>query len=133
MKPAENHVDYSGFGKDEAELAVMVRRGFEALGGPSAKTEAAISAAARREAGRNAERLYWFRPRFIAAAAAAVIAAGALYLNLNRTAPGTGAQSSPAAGFGAESTQDLAALLLDIQGLTEESYFMTEEAEPLWL
>jgi hypothetical protein len=134
MEQTKNQLDCGIFDKDEAEFAAMVRRGFESLGGPSADTEAAIFAAAHRAAARGAAQRYWFRPRVLAAAAAAVvIAAGGLYLNLNRAAPDGGVTSSQETGFGAESTQDLAALLLDIQGLNEESFFMTEEAEPLWL
>ncbi len=134
MEQIKKQLDCGVLAKDEAELAVIVRRGFESLGGPSADTEAAIFAAASRAAACGATQRYWFKPRILAvAAAAAVIAAGAIYLNLNRGVPDGGVTSSHATGFGAENTQDLAALLLDIQGLNEESFFMTEEAEPLWL
>ena len=131
MKPTDQRFDDSSFGKDEAELAVLVRRGFEAVGGPSARVTEAVAAEARRAAGRGRFRLFWTRPRLLAAAAAAVTAAaGSLYLNLAATD-----SRSPAtvAGISAESAHGLAALLLDIQGLNEESFFMTEEAEPLWL
>ncbi len=130
MKPADHYVDEFSFGKDEAELAAIVRRGFEAAGSPSPLVMEAISAEARRTAGHKTFWMSRSTPRLLAAAAAAVIAAGGLYLN--HTAPVSG-HSQSSAGLSSQSTPDLAALLLDIQGLNEEGFFMTEEAEPLWL
>lgn len=132
MKPAEIYVDDFSSGKDETELAAIVRRGFEAAGGPSQRVMAVIAAEARRNAGRQTFRMFRSMPRLAALAAVLAIAAGALYLNQNQAAPDS-VKTIPDAGFSSQSTPDLAALLLDIQGLNEESFFMTEEAEPLWL
>ncbi|MDD4101702.1 MAG: hypothetical protein PHU80_03605 [Kiritimatiellae bacterium] len=128
MKPTDLFVDGLDFGTDESELGLIVRRGFEALGGPSQCVTEAISAEARRAAGRSRFRRFWPSRLIAAAAAAAVIAAGTIYFN--QSAPGN---DQPGSGLSAESTQDLAVLLLEIQGLNEEEFFMTEAAEPLWL
>jgi len=132
MKTADHYVDEFSFGKDEAELAAIVRRGFEAAGSPSPLVMEAISAEARRTAGHKTFWMSRSTPRLLAAAAAAaaVIAAGGLYHN--HTTP-VSSHSQSSAGLISQSTPDLAALLLDIQGLNEEGFFMTEEAEPLWL
>ncbi len=131
MKPAEQGFEGFSFGKDEAALAALVRHGFEAVGGPSARVTDAIAAEARRAAGRGSFRRFGIRPRVLTAAAAVAVAAFALYFN--QAAPDDRRAKTTVTGLSAESAHGLAVLLLDIQGLNEESFFMTEEAEPLWL
>ena len=123
--------------KELAGLAPLVRQGFRQAGGPSPRIEEAIRAEARRCAGKKQNRFAWPVYRTLAAVAAfALLLGGSVQLHLslqakdaNRRAATEKAQPAPSA----ESTPGLANLLLEIQGLNEEGFFRTEEAEPLWL
>lgn len=127
--------------KELDELAPLVRQGFRQAGGPSPRIEDAIRAEARRCAGKKQNRFAWPVYRTLAAVAAfALLLGGSVQLHLslqdnlkdkdaNRSAAAEKALPAPSS----ESTPGLANLLLEIQGLNEEGFFRTEEAEPLWL
>jgi hypothetical protein len=139
MKTNTEFDDIAALESELAEFAPLVRRGFDRAGPPSAHTEEAIRAEARRFlAGRTRARFAWFRPRTLAAAAALALLLGGSVNLLVSHQPGraddTDRRSAAAAKAQTDdSTAGYASLLLEIQGLNEESFFRTEEAESLWL
>lgn len=115
--------------KELSAVAPLVRQAFSRLPPPSAATEQAIRDEARRFLQQKRARSVWPHRRMLAAAAALMLLmGGGIQLHLSR-------QNTAAAAVRAshkESTSNLAALLLEIQGLNEDGFFRTEEAEPLW-
>lgn len=130
MKTQTVFDDIDALEKELSELAPLVRRGFDRAGGPSAQTEEAIRAEARRAlAQRGAPaRFAWARPRRLAAAAAlALLLGGSAHLFVDRQPRRADVAKTD------ESAASFASLLLEIQGLNEESFFRAEGTESLWL
>ena len=136
MNTNNNLNEIAALERELAELAPLVRQGFDRAGGPSAHTEEAIRAEAyrflaERKSVSRAMPLAWRHPRALAAVAAvALLLGGSLHLLMDRQTKDT----APAGSVWAddENIANLANLLLDIQGLNEEGYF-TEEEGSLWL
>jgi hypothetical protein len=125
--------DIDALEKELAELAPIVRQGFERAGMPSPHVEDAIRAEARRALAGRA-RAVWPRYQMLAAAAAlALLLGGSVHLFVSHTPAKTAAVAAPSKAQADESAAGFANLLLEIQGLNEDSFFRTEEAESLWL
>ena len=135
MNTNNNLNEIAALERELAELAPLVRQGFDRAGGPSAHTEEAIRAEARRFLAERtsvprAMPFAWRHPRALAAVAAvALLLGGSLHLLMDRQPQDT----TPATWAEDESTANFANLLLDIQGLNEEGYFNSEGEESLWL
>lgn len=114
-------------------LVALVNQGFGAMEGPSPMVLENITVEAQIAATR-----YSFKKRHTLlqriAAIAAVAAAMVLVSNtFFFTTSTNGKFKTGNEVFAGESNADVAALLLDIQGLGEDDFFMTEEVEALWL
>lgn len=144
MKTAPTHTfSLTELENDLEALAPQVRAAFSQIGEPSPRVLRAIHDAAVVNLSSRA-RQRRFIPLFRTLAAAATLAlllGGAIQTHLawkegahTRTVGhllNLGASNVPAATAG--SASELASRLLDIQGLNEDAYFMSEEAEVLWL
>lgn len=114
------------------DLAPLVRQSFATLGEPSPAVEAQIRQEAQRLLATPRRRLApWFKARaIIMAASLTLFLGGTVALWVHHHAPAT---SGWAALGDAENTANLAQLLLDIQGQTDDAYLRAEEEEVLWL
>ena len=131
MKTQTPFDEIAAIDRELLELAPRVRQGFECLGGPSTRVEQAIRVAASRA------RPTWPLGRILAAAASLALLLGgtAFWFASQRAGQETQglAQQPAAAAHIDESTASFASLLMEIQGLNEDGFFRTEEAESLWL
>lgn len=123
--------------RELTELAPRVRQGFVCLGGPSERVEQAIRDEARRAAALRM-RSSWPRRRMLAAAASFALLLGgtAQWFAAQRAVKDVDPAQQPAVAASVsteESAAGFANLLLEIQGLNEDGFFRTEEAESLWL
>lgn len=122
--------DSLGWECEEGEVVALVRQGLGTMDGPAPATLRAIAAEARQVADRHRFQRGGRRwqHRLGAAASFAIIVTTALLVVRS---------GSRLMGYGrveADSERaELASLLLDIQGLNEEGFFMVEEGESLWL
>ncbi len=136
MKTQTPFEEIAAIDRELIELAPRIRQGFERLGGPSARVEQAIREEARRVAD-SRMRPVWPLGRVLAAAASlALLLGGAAFWFASQRAgqePQDLAQQSAATTHVDESTASFASLLMEIQGLNEDGFFRTEEAESLWL
>jgi len=108
--------------KELDQIAPLVHKSFSLLGGPAPHIEAAIRAEACRQIAHHHHFLSWSTRRILAVAASfMLLIGGATHLHLTRL------KNSD------KKIENFASLLLDIQGLNEECYFSTNEAEFLWL
>ena len=143
MKTNTTFDDIATLENELAELAPLVRQGFDRAGGPSARTEEAIRAEARRilaqRTDTTADRpascgtasFSWPRLRvFAAAAAIALLLGGSFHLFTNRQPQNVATIEN---AWADENSASFANLLLDIQGLNEEGFFRPEEEAALWL
>ena len=137
MKTQTPFDEIAAIDRELLELAPRIRQGFERLGGPSARVEQTIREEARRvTAGLSRARLTWPLRRILAAAASLALLLGgtALWFASQRAGQETqGLAQQPAAAHIDETTASFASLLMEIQGLNEDGFFRTEEAESLWL
>ncbi|HRT30009.1 MAG TPA: hypothetical protein P5527_09460 [Kiritimatiellia bacterium] len=137
MKTQTPFNEIAAIDRELLELAPRIRQGFERLGGPSARVEQTIREEARRvTAGLSRARLTWPLRRILAAAASLALLLGgtALWFASQRAGQETqGLAQQPAAAHIDETTASFASLLMEIQGLNEDGFFRTEEAESLWL
>jgi len=143
MKNQTEHVDLTSLERDLERIAPIVRQGFRQMGGPSETVLKAIHDKAAEQLFRQ-RRYRRHLPLFRALAAAATLAlllGGAVQTHLARQA---GAHAltvshvlqigSPHASAGpVAGTTEIAARLLDIQGLDDEAFFSPEETAALWL
>ena len=136
MKTQTPFDEIAAIDRELLELAPRVRQGFECLGGPSTRVEQAIREEARRVAAGRA-RSAWPLGRILAVAASLALLLGgtAFWFASQRAGQETQglAQQPAAAAHIDESTASFASLLMEIQGLNEDGFFRTEEAESLWL
>jgi len=138
MKTQTPFDEIAAIDRELLELAPRIRQGFERLGGPSAQVEQTIREEARRVTASRA-RLTWPLGRILAAAASIALLLGgtALWFASQRAEQETHGlvqQQQPAVAVRVdESTASFASLLMEIQGLNEDGFFRTEEAESLWL
>ena len=143
MKTENPFTDIAGLEKELAEIAPLVRQGFRHAGGPSLQVEDAIRAEARRYAVRKQARSAWpLYRRLAAVAAVALMVSGTIQYHISKQADLKAAEEArrtkldvaeKAPKAAENNTPGLANLLLEIQGLNEDGFFRTEEAEPLWL
>jgi len=137
MKTQTPFNEIANLEKEVAEIAPLVRQAFRQAGGPSLRVEDAIRSEARRRAGKRQNLFAWpFRRTLAAVAAFVLLLGGSVQLHLSRQAEIENrclAAEESRSEKPAESTTALANLLLEIQGLNEEGFFRSEEAEPLWL
>ena len=137
MKTQTPFDEIAAIDRELTEIAPRVRQGFVCLGGPSERVEQAIRDEARRAAALRM-RSAWPQRRMLAAAASfALLLGGTAHWFASQRAgqdPGPAQQPVAAADArGDESTAGFASLLMEIQGLNEDGFFRTEEAESLWL
>ena len=136
MKTQTPFDEIAAIDRELTELAPRVRQGFVCLGGPSERVEQAIRDEARRAAALRM-RSAWPRRRILAAAASfALLLGGTAHWFASQRTERHRLAPQPVAAAGAridDSTAGFANLLLEIQGLNEDDFFKTEEAESLWL
>lgn len=143
MKTENQNVDALALERELSEIAPVVKRGFRSAGEPSARVTDAIRREAQACAQRHQSRHRFHMFRVLAAAAVLMILVGGTIqfqllrqeeqraLNVaQQLARVERAQKSKEA---AESQDGLANVLLEIQGLNEETFFTAEGAEPLAL
>lgn len=137
MKTQTPFDEIAAIDRELTELAPRVRQGFVCLGRPSERVERAIRDEARRAAAHRM-RSAWLRRRILAAAASFALLLGgtAHWVASQRAEQNRSPTQQPVAAAdarGDESTVGFASLLMEIQGLNEDGFFRTEEAESLWL
>lgn len=138
MKTQTPFDEIAAIDRELAELAPRVRQGFVCLGGPSERVEQAIREEARRaSANRMLMRSAWPRRSMLAAAASFALLLGgtASWFAAQRAEQTCGLAQQPSAADAHidDSSAGFASLLMEIQGLNEDGFFRTEEAESLWL
>ena len=136
MKTRAVFDEIAAIDRELTDLAPRVRQGFLCLGGPSERVEQAIRDAAQRTAATRM-RSAWPRRRMLAVAASLALMLGGTahrFASQRTERPRPAAQPVAVAGARIDdSTAGFANLLLEIQGLNEDDFFKTEEAESLWL
>lgn len=113
-----------------AKLAPLVKGALSTIKPPAAQIDRAVMEAASLAVTQrqSRQRRWQLRVRLVSSVAATLLLGGALYLYFDHHAPTVGKAASAD-----DNLASFASLLLDIQGLSEESFFMSEEGEELWL
>ncbi len=135
MKTQTPFDEIAAIDRELLELAPRVRQGFECLGGPSTRVEQAIREEARAWPPAGASNVAVGTHLGGRGVARAVAGRNSLLVRVAtcRTGDaGLGAAQPAAAAHIDESTASFASLLMEIQGLNEDGFFRTEEAESLW-
>lgn len=142
MKTNTTFIDAEALDREAAEIATVVREALGQVDGPSARTLRAIHVEAVSRAAFSRRRGLPFL-RLVAAAASLIVLVGAaVQVHLAHQAGAQALTLQFVLHIGAPhvtandpvtETSGLAKRLLSIQGLDEDSYFTTEEAEVLSL
>ncbi|HOE60230.1 MAG TPA: hypothetical protein P5125_08490 [Kiritimatiellia bacterium] len=142
MKPQNTFDEIAALERDAAALAPQVREAFRWAGGPSATVEEAIRQEAARVAARARVRWpVWSLRRLQVVAVACLVlllAAGGLLLTSPqvyraKAVRQTAHVGTRPAGGASEDAAGFARLLLNIQGLDEDSFVTDGASEALWL
>ena len=122
MKNEINKIELSVLESELEQIAPWVHQGFTLWGGPSAEIEASIRTKALEKNRRHTHFRGWSWQRTLAVAASLMLLFGAFtHLHLTHQKNRN------------KQIADFAGLLLEIQGLNEESYFTANEVESLLL
>ena len=130
-KKTDCTVEIDALERDLASVLPFVRKGFAGVE-PSAETMAAIHQAAERQTMRRPA--FWRRARLVAIAASVILAVGGLcHIYLPELTHSRPQQVTAVQQESNDRTDMEPDVLLYIQGMDDESYFLDDDMEIAWL